>query len=311
MATHAHSTLAGLQILANSICGLSITNTRLLYKTVILPVLTFMSPVWYIRICQKTLIKPLEQAQAAGLRWILGTFCTTLFTEMHHIGVILLIPQLLHWLSSNSATHLHTLPLSFQVLARALTSWKAHNSYILVSLPRPCALQTILATIIHHLTSLTSPKYKKTLPYYTPPWDTQHHWGVHLLLNTPAYALSKKEANQHTKSLALHILSLASSDSTLLIYTDSSCHKANNSHSHHHHASAGYAIILQGQEIKSDALSLSKHTSTYDTEMFVLTRGAMVAQEITLTCPNIQCIIFVTNNLTTTKIISTTLEHIA
>src|SRR5437660_8156154 len=76
MAICAQSTLVGLCILANSIQGLSIANARLLYKTVILPVLTFTVPVWYTGIQQKTLVKPLERAQAAGLRWILGTFCT-------------------------------------------------------------------------------------------------------------------------------------------------------------------------------------------------------------------------------------------
>ncbi|KAF8630476.1 hypothetical protein AX17_005408 [Amanita inopinata Kibby_2008] len=47
MATKARSTLAGLKILANSVRGLSIVNARLLYKTVIIPVLTFGAPVWY------------------------------------------------------------------------------------------------------------------------------------------------------------------------------------------------------------------------------------------------------------------------
>ncbi|KAI0310138.1 hypothetical protein OF83DRAFT_1023178, partial [Amylostereum chailletii] len=47
MATRALSTVAGLRILANTICGLNVANARLLYKTVVLLVLTFASPVWY------------------------------------------------------------------------------------------------------------------------------------------------------------------------------------------------------------------------------------------------------------------------
>ncbi|KAI0309158.1 hypothetical protein OF83DRAFT_1041568, partial [Amylostereum chailletii] len=47
MAKCAMSTVAGLRILANTIRGLSVANARLLYKTVVLPVLTFASPVWY------------------------------------------------------------------------------------------------------------------------------------------------------------------------------------------------------------------------------------------------------------------------
>ncbi|KAG2741477.1 hypothetical protein P692DRAFT_20667194, partial [Suillus brevipes Sb2] len=47
MATRALSTISGLRILANSVRGLSVLNARLLYKTVVLPVLTFASPVWF------------------------------------------------------------------------------------------------------------------------------------------------------------------------------------------------------------------------------------------------------------------------
>ncbi|KAG2739738.1 hypothetical protein P692DRAFT_20662474, partial [Suillus brevipes Sb2] len=47
MATRALSTIAGLRLLANSFWGLSVLNARLLYKTVVLPVLTFASPVWF------------------------------------------------------------------------------------------------------------------------------------------------------------------------------------------------------------------------------------------------------------------------
>jgi hypothetical protein len=47
MATRALSTISGLRILANSIRGLSVLNTHLLYKTVVLPILTLASPVWF------------------------------------------------------------------------------------------------------------------------------------------------------------------------------------------------------------------------------------------------------------------------
>ncbi|KAJ8588984.1 hypothetical protein M405DRAFT_701194, partial [Rhizopogon salebrosus TDB-379] len=41
MATRALSTISGLRILANAIRGLSVLNARLLFKTVVLPILTF------------------------------------------------------------------------------------------------------------------------------------------------------------------------------------------------------------------------------------------------------------------------------
>ncbi|KAI5828322.1 hypothetical protein K523DRAFT_202680, partial [Schizophyllum commune Tattone D] len=41
MATRARSTIAGLRILGNTARGLHLANARLVYKTVVLPVLTF------------------------------------------------------------------------------------------------------------------------------------------------------------------------------------------------------------------------------------------------------------------------------
>lgn len=185
MATRAQSTLAGLRILANSIRGLSIANARLLYKTVILPVLTFASPVWFTGIRQKGLIRPLERAQADGLRWLLGTFRTTPIAEMHHIGSILPIPHLLRQLSANMAIRLHSLPSSSQVLARLPPTWPAHDPDI--PTPPPTALRTPTSqpTIIYHIANLTHPKCEKTLPYFTPPWNTNHNWGPRLLVSCP------------------------------------------------------------------------------------------------------------------------------
>lgn len=93
MAIWALSTMAGLHILANSAHSLSITNARLLYKTVVFPILIFAVPVWFTGICQKSQIRSLEQAQVAGLKWMIGVFCTTLLAEMHYIDTILPIPQ--------------------------------------------------------------------------------------------------------------------------------------------------------------------------------------------------------------------------
>ncbi|KAL1738829.1 hypothetical protein HDZ31DRAFT_18368, partial [Schizophyllum fasciatum] len=47
MAMRARSTIAGLRILGNTVRGLHVANARLVYKAVVLPVLTFASLVWY------------------------------------------------------------------------------------------------------------------------------------------------------------------------------------------------------------------------------------------------------------------------
>jgi hypothetical protein len=60
MAARARSTTAGLRILANTTQGLSIANARILYKTVVLPVLTFGAEVWFTSRRQKNLIEILS-----------------------------------------------------------------------------------------------------------------------------------------------------------------------------------------------------------------------------------------------------------
>jgi hypothetical protein len=62
MANRARSTIAGLRLLANTVRGLKQTSARLLYKTVVLPVLTFGAAVYYTGYWQATLIKPLITA---------------------------------------------------------------------------------------------------------------------------------------------------------------------------------------------------------------------------------------------------------
>ncbi|KAI0054577.1 hypothetical protein BV25DRAFT_1767165, partial [Artomyces pyxidatus] len=63
MANRAMSTIRGLQVLGNSVRGMSLVNFRTLYRTVVLPVLTFGAPIWYTGKRQKTLVNILTRAQ--------------------------------------------------------------------------------------------------------------------------------------------------------------------------------------------------------------------------------------------------------
>lgn len=117
MANRARSTITGLRLVANTVRGLCQASARILYKTVVIPVLTFGAAVWYTGVRQGSLIKPLVTAQNEGLRWLLGAFRTSSIAELHHIGSILPIPQLLDRISRKAATRLQTLPRTLQVRA--------------------------------------------------------------------------------------------------------------------------------------------------------------------------------------------------
>ncbi|KAI5115189.1 hypothetical protein M0805_005559 [Coniferiporia weirii] len=117
MAMHARSTATALQVLGNTLRGLSIFNFHILYKTLIIPVLTYGFQLWFTGIRQKSHLQPLIVAQNQALRLMAGAFKTSPSSGLHHLLAILPIPFLLRHLLVNSATRLSKLPLSSQVIA--------------------------------------------------------------------------------------------------------------------------------------------------------------------------------------------------
>ena len=63
LATWVRSTVWSLQILGNSIRGISLVKWRKLFHAIILPILTYAAPVWWHRSGQKSLANTLQIAQ--------------------------------------------------------------------------------------------------------------------------------------------------------------------------------------------------------------------------------------------------------
>ena len=115
MTTHARSTLKALQLLGNSIRGLSWAHWRIIDNAVMLPILTYATPVWFSG--QASLLRQLRTAQNAAVRHIAGTFSTTPIDPLHQLMGIMPIDlrlQLLTLLTKNAALRLYRLPLSSQ-----------------------------------------------------------------------------------------------------------------------------------------------------------------------------------------------------
>ncbi|QRW01164.1 Reverse transcriptase [Ceratobasidium sp. AG-Ba] len=104
--SQALAVVASLGLLANSVWGISIKHGRLLFKTCVLPVLTYGSVSWYTGIKQKSLIKPMERVQNQGIRWLLGAFRTSPISAVEHMASILPLPLTLQRLSKNAAVRL-------------------------------------------------------------------------------------------------------------------------------------------------------------------------------------------------------------
>jgi hypothetical protein len=124
MANRALSTVNGLRMLANTVCGMSFLNMQLLYKTVVLLVLTFRAAVWYTGCRQKTLVNILQHTQNVALQHMAGAFCTTPVKALHHITAILPIDLFLQHTINTAAVRLQTLPQTSQPLLWLGAEWK-------------------------------------------------------------------------------------------------------------------------------------------------------------------------------------------
>jgi ribonuclease HI len=309
MARRARSTVAGLRILANTIRGLSIANARLLYISVVLPVITFASPVWYTGVNQKSLINHLTRAQNDALIWLLGAFRTTPSTSMHHIASIIPIPHLLPRLSTSAAIRFHTLPSSSQVLRRTPKSWRQHDPEVPVLLPPLLSSPRNPATIIHRLAALTHPNTERTIPYQTPPWQRNHPWGERLQVSMPSRrkkTSSSSEANDdYTKLIRTRISEMNRDPKVLVIFTDGSRRCIDG----HRRTGAGYAAYTAGQEIRAGCWSMGRRAEVFDAEMLALAGAAMFASDYVRSHTDITSVIFFSDNQAAVSTVTKTTEH--
>ena len=87
MAARGRSAIRSLHLLGNSIRGLDFHNWRKVYHAIILPVLTFGSPIWSGNI-KKSTLRHLQVAQNDAIRRMGGLFRTTPTEAAHHILAI-------------------------------------------------------------------------------------------------------------------------------------------------------------------------------------------------------------------------------
>jgi hypothetical protein len=76
MCNWARASLKALQVLGNSIHGLSMANWRLVLNAVCLPVLAYGSQIWYLSGGAKGLINMLQRIQNDMVKQVTGAFCT-------------------------------------------------------------------------------------------------------------------------------------------------------------------------------------------------------------------------------------------
>ena len=178
MANRARSTIRALHILGNSIRGLDFANWRSVYHAIILPVLTYGSPLWAQK-PTKSLLKIVRVAQNDALRRISGCFRTTPTAPLPHLLAILPIEYTLGQLIRSFGDRLLRLPPSHSL--RTMT----------VSDPNSLWGDSPIPTSLSRLLPPTPPP-----PYFPPRHPSLRSWS-HPFFTPPP--ITTPDVNEDTR----------------------------------------------------------------------------------------------------------------
>ena len=110
------ATVARLRVLGNTITGITPSNLRLLYKTMVIPAITYRSQLWFDpKKPNKQLISKLEQVQHRALIQIAGAFWDSPKEALELLTYVSPITTTLHKLYQSSALRIPRLPISSKI----------------------------------------------------------------------------------------------------------------------------------------------------------------------------------------------------
>jgi hypothetical protein len=123
MCNRARASLKALQVLGNSIRGLSMANWRLVLNAVCLPVLAYGSQIWYLSGASKTLVNMLQRVQNEMVKQVTGAFRTAPREALLHFTRMVPMHHYIEKLTYTSALRLYRLPRPSQLLSRLGPDW--------------------------------------------------------------------------------------------------------------------------------------------------------------------------------------------
>ena len=125
-----HTTIKGLQVLGNTIEGISPSNLRLLYKIVVIPAIMYGSQLWFNpNKPNRKLVKKLESVQHRALKQIAGAFWDSQEEALQLLMYVPPITTTLHKLYRSAALRIPQLPISSKI------TWQLPISYLPQELP--------------------------------------------------------------------------------------------------------------------------------------------------------------------------------
>ena len=141
MCNRARASIKALQVLGNSIHGLSMANWRLVLNAVCLPVMSYGCQLWYLTHGVKGLTNMLQRVQNEMVRMVTGSFRTAPRGDLLHITRMLPMRHFIEKLTHTSALRLYRLPRDSQLLHWLGPDWHVpgHGDHPLV-VTRPHAV---------------------------------------------------------------------------------------------------------------------------------------------------------------------------
>ena len=275
--------VAGLKVLGNTVAGISPSNLRLLYKTVVIPAITYGSQLWFNpERPNKVLIRQLEQVQHQALKQVAGAFWDSPEEALQMLTYVPPITTTLHKLYRSAALRIPRLPLTSEITRRIpadylpstahMTQWIIPPKHIPFARPRANETLSPLTRMVTTFNSHT----ERAEPFHTQ--NAPHHQRLSSdpfngWLTIKPEACSKKERKSLVANQRIW-LEIQTGRNTLVLVTDGSLtNKA-----------AGWAVtgIHAGHTLFKHKVPLAKRAGNHDTEMMALAHASKLVYETML-----------------------------
>ena len=293
LAKKGNAIVSGLKVLGNTIEGISPANLRLLYKTVVIPAITYGSQLWFNPTKpNKKLLRPLERVQHRALINIAGAFWDSQEEALQMLTYVPPLTTTLTKLYRSAALRFPRLPISSEISRRLplyhipsdvpLTSRIIPPKHIPFRRPTRKEVHSKSASPLSRMASTFQEHTERALPFHSQ--NAPHSLRLSTLPFAGRLFISPEAcARKDRKSLITEQriwLNTKQGRDTLVIFTDGS--KTDKA--------AGWAItgIHAGQILFTHKVPLAKKASNHDAEMYALSHASKLVRETMLGTPHLR-----------------------
>ena len=272
MSSKGSNIVSGLSCLGNSVRGMTPANLRLLYKTCVIPVITYGCQLWYRKDSpRKRLMDKLRKVQNTALRWILGAFRTTPNESLTLLSFCPPIHVTVRKLCDSNALRNFRLPLSSEISHRLPKEYLPPNSSpppLHVPFPRPILEAKKTSHLVTHALT-TSPATERSEPFHSHCAPHSFHQyspefsGRFSIRSTPC---NKEDRKSLVSEQNISFLAAARNKRKLIVFTDGSKMSQGSGY--------GIAAFYLGKRVFSLSIPFALHASNFDAEMYALAHAS-------------------------------------